>query len=95
MCAVCRKVKETSVTPEQAEALLEELQHKLSDEQIEEVEDLVADYYDTYDYGLDDDMLMEEYDDELGEDEKQMIREYSDDSLDIDDIGDLYDDYED
>ena len=38
---------------------------------------------------------MEEYDDELGEDEKQMIREYSDDSLDIDDIGDLYDDYED
>ena len=95
MCAVCRKVKETSVTPEQAEALLEELQHKLSDEHIEEVEDLVADYYDTYDYGLDDDMLMEEYDDELGEDEKQMIREYSDDSLDIDDIGDLYDDYED
>ena len=94
MCAVCRKVKETSVTPEQAEALLEELQHKLSDEHIEEVEDLVADYYDTYDYGLDDDMLMEEYDDELGEDEKQMIREYSDDSLDIDDIGDLYDDYE-
>lgn len=95
MCAVCRKVKESSVTPEQAEALLEELQHKLSDEHIEEVEDLVADYYDTYDYGLDDDMLMEEYDDELGEDEKQMIREYSDDSLDIDDIGDLYDDYED
>lgn len=95
MCAVCRKVKETSVTPEQAEALLEELQHKLSDEHIEEVEDLIADYYDTYDYGLDDDMLMEEYDDELGEDEKQMIREYSDDSLDIDDIGDLYDDYED
>jgi len=95
MCAVCRKVKESSVTPEQAEALLEELQHKLSDEHIEEVEDLIADYYDTYDYGLDDDMLMEEYDDELGEDEKQMIREYSDDSLDIDDIGDLYDDYED
>ena len=95
MCAVCRKVKETSVTPEQAEALLEELQHKLSDEHIEEVEDLIADYYDTYDYGLDDDMLMEEYDDDLGEDEKQMIREYSDDSLDIDDIGDLYDDYED
>lgn len=95
MCAVCRKIKETSVTPEEAEALLEELQHKLSDEHIEEVEDLVADYYDTYDYGLDDDMLMEEYDDELGEDEKQMIREYSDDSLDIDDIGDLYDDYED
>lgn len=95
MCAVCRKVKESSVTPEQAEALLEELQHKLSDEHVEEVEDLIADYYDTYDYGLDDDMLMEEYDDELGEDEKQMIREYSDDSLDIDDIGDLYDDYED
>ena len=95
MCAVCRKVKESSITPEQAEALLEELQHKLSDEHIEEVEDLIADYYDTYDYGLDDDMLMEEYDDELGEDEKQMIREYSDDSLDIDDIGNLYDDYED
>jgi len=94
MCAVCRKVKESAVTPEQAEALLEELQHKLSDEHLEEVEDLIADYYDTYDYGLDDDMLMEEYDDELGEDEKQMIREYSDDSLDIDDIGDLYDDYE-
>ena len=95
MCAVCRKVKESSITPEQAEALLEEIQHKLSDEHIEEVEDLIADYYDTYDYGLDDDMLMEEYDDELGEDEKQMIREYSDDSLDIDDIGNLYDDYED
>jgi hypothetical protein len=94
MCVVCRKVNENSITPEQAEKLLEEIQSKISDEHLDEVEDMIAEYYDTYDYGLDEEYMNEEYNDELGADEKQMLREYTDDTFDINDLPDYDDDYE-
>ena len=93
MCVVCRKISENSVSPREAENLLEEIQEKISEQHLEEVEDKIADYYDTYDYGLD---AYEEdaYDDELGADEKQMIREYAgDNGYDFDDIPDFDDGY--
>jgi GTP cyclohydrolase I len=93
MCAVCRKIEEGILTPQKVEELLEEVQHKISNEHLEEVEEKVAEYFDTFNYGPDEEML-EDFDDDLNSDERRMITEYGNEEYDMDDLVDMFDDYE-
>jgi CTP:phosphocholine cytidylyltransferase-like protein len=50
MCSICRKFKKGSLTVEEAREELEEQAEYLTEEHIEEIEELLFEAEDTYDY---------------------------------------------
>ena len=50
MCTICKKFKKGTIDADEARELLEEMMEYLSEEHIEEVEEIIFEAEDTYDY---------------------------------------------
>ena len=69
MCTICKKFKKGTIEVEEARELLEETMEYLSEEHIEEIEEMLFEAEDTYDYMMErhlDQLELngEQYDDE-------------------------------
>lgn len=53
MCTICKKLKKGSIDVAEAKDMLEEMTEYLSEEHIEEVEQIIFETEDTYDYMMD------------------------------------------
>jgi anaerobic ribonucleoside-triphosphate reductase len=87
MCSICRKFKKGSLTIDEAREELEEQADYLSEEHIEEIEEMLFIAEDTYDY-------IQERKKQLGEDEDLDYEDYEERYMEDDGLPDDSDNYD-